>query len=52
MSSKSSTKERSVAQKIKMAELMVEAKCMEERQSLVFQIERLKVAKEMAKTKA
>ena len=34
-----------------MAELMAEAKYMEERQSLVFQTERLKVAEEMAKTK-
>ena len=35
-----------------MAELMAEAKYMEERQSLVFETERLKVAEEMAKTKA
>ena len=34
-----------------MAEVMAEAKYMEERQSLVFQTERLKVAEEMAKTK-
>ena len=35
-----------------MAELMAEAKYMEERQSLLFQTERLKVAEKMAKTKA
>ena len=34
-----------------MAKLMAEAKSMEERQSLVFQTKRLKVAEEMAKTK-
>ena len=48
---KSSREERAVAEKIKVAELMAEAKYMEERQSLVFQTERLKVAEEMAKTK-
>ena len=35
-----------------MAELMAEAKCIEERQPLVFQTERLKVFEEMAKAKA
>ena len=48
---KSSREERAVAEKIKMAELMAEAKYMEERQPLVFQTEKLKVAEEMAKTK-
>ena len=51
-SSKSSREERALPEKIKMAEVMAEAKYMEERQSLVFQTERLKVAEEMAKTKA
>ena len=32
--------------------MMAEAKYMEERQSLLFQTERLKVGEEMAKTKA
>ena len=50
-SNKSSREERALAEKIKMVELMAEAKFMEERQSLVFQTERLKVAEEMAKTK-
>ena len=49
---KSSTKERTLAEKIKMVELMAEAKYMKERHSLVFQTERLKVAEEMTKTKA
>ena len=51
-SSKSSGEERALVEKIKMAELMAEANYIEERQSLVFQTERLKVAKKMAKTKA
>lgn len=34
-----------------MAKLMAEAKSMEERQSLVFQTKRLKVAKEMVEAK-
>ena len=51
-SNKSSREERALAEKIKMAELMAEAKYIEERQSLVFQTERLKVAEGMAKTKA
>ena len=52
-SSKSSREEIALPEKIKTAEVMAEAaKYMEERQSLVFQTERLKVAEEMAKTKA
>ena len=50
-SNKSSREERALAEKIKMVELMAEAKFMEERQSLVFQTERLKVAEEMARQK-
>ena len=51
-SSKSCREERTLAERIKMAELMAETKYMEERQSLMFQTERLKVAEEMAKKKA
>ena len=51
-SSKSSREEKALIEKIKVAEMMAEAKYMEEMQSLVFQTERLKVAEEMAKTKA
>ena len=51
-SSKSSREERALTVKIKMTKLMAEAKYMEGRQSLVFQTESLKVAKEIAKTKA
>ena len=51
-SNKSSREEKALAEKIEMVELMVEAKFMEERQSLVFQTERLKVAEEMARKKA
>ena len=51
-SSKFSREERALTEKIKTSDLMAEAKYMEERWSLVFQAERLKVAEEMAKTKA
>ena len=51
-SSKFSREERALAEKIKRAELMAEGKYVEERQSLVFQTEKLKVAEEIAKTKA